>query len=114
MRVSLRSSVLLGAFAVLAAPAFAQQPTPALDDATCAAQLTAIEQEIDVARSRGRMLLRRKLDAELAALQARCNASPAQVSRAASIERLEQEVEALRAELARAEEQLRKLRNTSP
>lgn len=111
MRVSPRTLAFLVA---LAAPAFAQQPPAAEDNAACAAQRAVIEQEIDDARARGRMLLRRELDKQLAALQARCHAIPAQASRAASIESLEQEIEALRAQLERAEEQLRKLRNASP
>ncbi|RCW71634.1 DUF1090 family protein [Pseudorhodoferax soli] len=100
--------------AALAAPAFAQQPAAAVDDTACAAQLSAIEEEIGDARAKGRMLLRRELDKQLAALQARCHAGPAQASRAARIELLEQEIEALRAQLGRTEEQLRRLRNAPP
>ncbi len=107
-------SCTLALLVPLSASVFAQQAAAPLDDAACAAQLAAVEQEIDDARARGRMLLRRELDKQLAALQAQCNASPAQASRAASITRLEQEVEALRAQLERAEEQLRRLRNASP
>lgn len=115
MRVSLCTlAFLVGPLVALSAPVLAQRPAAPVGDAACAAQLAATEAEIDDARARGRMLLRRELDKQLAALQARCNASPAQASRAARIERLEQEVEALRAELERAEEQLRRLRNTSP
>lgn len=108
------SPCTLAFLVVLATPVFAQQPAAPADEAACAAQLAALEEEIDGARARGRMLLRRELDQQLAALQARCNASPAQASRAASIARLEQEVEALRAQLERAEEQLRRLRNSAP
>jgi uncharacterized protein YukE len=115
MRVSPRTLAFLAALLVaLPGPVLAQRPTAPGDEAVCAAQLADIEAQIDDARARGRMLLRRELDQQLAAVQARCNGSPAQASRAASIARLEQEVEALRAELARAEEQLRRLRNTSP
>ncbi|PZP98051.1 MAG: DUF1090 domain-containing protein [Variovorax paradoxus] len=115
MRVSPRTLAFLAALLVaLQGPVLAQRSTAPGDEAVCAAQLADIEAQIDDARARGRMLLRRELDQQLAAVQARCNGSPAQASRAASIARLEQEVEALRAELARAEEQLRRLRNTSP
>lgn len=98
----------------LATPVLSQQPLPPVDEAACAAQLATLEEEIDDARARGRMLLRRELDRQLATLQARCHASPAQASRAARIAQLEQEIEDLRAELERVEEQLRRLRNTPP
>jgi hypothetical protein len=115
MRVSTCTLAFLAAFvAPFSVPVFAQQPAAPVDDAACAAQLAAIEEEIGDARARGRMLLRRELEKQLADLQVRCNAGPAQASPAASIERLEQEVEALRAQLERAEEQLRRLRNRSP
>jgi chromosome segregation ATPase len=115
MRVSPCTLAFLVAFLVpLSTPVFAQQPAASEDATACATQLAVIEEEIGDARARGRMLLRRELDKQLADLQARCNAGPAQASRAASIERLEQEVEALRAQLERAEEQLRRLRNRSP
>jgi TolA-binding protein len=93
----------------LAVSAFAQSTEP-VDAAGCAAQQTAIEQDMELARARGQMLRRRQLAEALGALQARCQPAPAaEQSRAAQIERLEQQIRRLRAELAQAEEALRKL-----
>lgn len=111
----MRSSLLSLAIVLsVASSVHAQQPAVAVDREVCAAQLAAIEQDLVEARAKGRMLLGRKLAEQLAALQRRCNAPPAQISRQASIEVLEQEVEALRSELQRTEEQLRKLKNAAP
>jgi Protein of unknown function (DUF1090) len=102
----------------LAMPAFAQTAPPVpVDAADCKAQEAVLERDMALARSRGQMLRRRELGDELSALQARCAAIvppvPAQ-GRAARIEKLEQEIRTLRAELDRAEEQLRGLRSESP
>jgi len=99
-------------------PAFAQTAPPVpVDAADCKAQEAVLERDMALARSRGQMLRRRELGEELAALQARCAAlapgAHAQ-GRAARIEKLEQEIRTLRAELDRAEEQLRGLRSESP
>ncbi|WP_234974784.1 DUF1090 family protein [Variovorax paradoxus] len=98
----------------LAMPAFAQTTPPEpLDAADCKAQEAVLERDMALARSRGQMLRRRELGDELAALQTRCVAlAPAQ-GRAARIEKLEQEIRTIRAELERAEEQLRGLKAES-
>ncbi|MFH0129496.1 DUF1090 family protein [Variovorax sp. VaC1] len=95
----------------LALPAFAQSAEPS-DAGDCKAQEAALESDMDLARSRGQMLRRRQLAEALSALQARCNATAP--SKAARIEKLEQEIKTLRSELERAEEQLRSLKNESP
>jgi HAMP domain-containing protein len=97
----------------LAMPAFAQSAEPP-DAAACQAEEAALELDIDLARSKGQMLRRRQLAEALSALQARCKAVPPVQSRAARIERLEQEIKTLRSELDRAEEQLRHLKSGSP
>ncbi|VTU22223.1 hypothetical protein H6CHR_01746 [Variovorax sp. PBL-H6] len=107
MRV--KSSFLAIALA-LAAPAIAMaQPASQVDAAACKAEEEALEQDMAVARSRGQMLRRRELAEALTALQGRCKTlAPAQ-SRAARIDKLEQEIRELRLELDRAEAQLREL-----
>lgn len=97
------------AFALLLGmPAFAQNPsTPPPDAGDCKAQEAALERDMELARSRGQMLRRRELADTLSALQQRCKTPVPVVSREARIERLENEVRTLRAELERAEEQLR-------
>ena len=94
----------------LATPAIAQ-PTGQVDNATCEAEKAAIERDMDLARSKGQMLRRRQLAEALAAVQARCETLAPEQSRAANIERLEQEIRELRKELDHAEEQLRKLKS---
>jgi hypothetical protein len=94
----------------LAAPAFAQPTNPA-DNADCKAEQAALEQDIDLARSKGQMLRRRQLAEALVALQTRCRMLSPEQSRAARIEALEHEIRELRQELSRAEEQLRNLKN---
>jgi chaperonin cofactor prefoldin len=94
----------------LATPAVAQPPGQ-VDKTECEAEKAAIERDMDVARSKGQMLRRRQLAEALAALQARCETLAPQESRAANIERLEQEIRELRKELDHAEEQLRKLKS---
>ena len=97
----------------LAPPAMAQ-PTGPVDNAECKAERATLEQDMELAHSKGQMLRRRQLAEALAALQARCeNLAPAQ-SRAAKIERLDQEIRELREALARAEEQLQKLKSEAP
>lgn len=94
----------------LATPAIAQ-PTGQVDNTECKAEKTAIERDMDLARSKGQMLRRRQLAEALAALQARCETLAPEQSRAADIERLEQEIRELRKELDHTEEQLRKLKS---
>ena len=89
------------------------QATNAGDDTTgaCNVEKAALETRMELARSKGQMLLRRQLADQLAALQTSCKPLSADQSRAVSIEKLEKEVRALRTELETAEEQLRKLKN---
>ncbi|WP_256856533.1 DUF1090 family protein [Variovorax sp. KK3] len=86
------------------------QPAPPIDTTVCKAEEDALEQDIDIARSKGQMLRRRQLAEELAALHARCQAVAPVQSRAARVEKLEQEIRELRTALGRAEEQLRQLK----
>ncbi len=104
-----RTLILATAFA---ASAFVQLANAA-EDATdsCNAEKTAIETRMEIARSKGQMLLRRQLAEQLAALQAGCQPPPAARSRAVQIEKLEKEIRALRTELEAAEGQLRSLKN---
>jgi hypothetical protein len=104
----LKPSVLAIALA-LAIPAVAQPAAPA-DAADCKAEEAALEQGIDLARSKGQMLRRRQLAEALTALQARCNTVAPQENRPARIEKLEHEIRELRLELERAESQLRELK----
>lgn len=88
------------------------QPTNTVNAPTpCQAERADVERRMEVARSKGQMLLRRQLADQLATLQATCRPLAADQSRAANIERLEKQVRALRTELAAAEEQLRKLKS---
>jgi hypothetical protein len=96
-----------------AMPAFAQ--TAAVPDgADCRAEEASLERDIDLARSRGQMLRRQQLAETLNAVRERCKTTVPSPSRAARIDRLEQEVRSLRAELDRAEAQLRQLKSESP
>jgi hypothetical protein len=96
-----------------AMPAFAQ--TAAVPDgADCRAEEASLERDIDLARSRGQMLRRQQLAETLNAVRERCKAPVPAPSRAARVDRLEQEVRSLRAELDRAEAQLRQLKSESP
>lgn len=67
-------------------------------------------QEMTLAQARGRMLQRRQLADQLAAVQVRCGTHPPVQSREASIARLQKDIADLRKELDRAETELRKLR----
>jgi hypothetical protein len=93
-----------------AAPAFAQQSTDPRDSAGCQAEEASLQQDIALARSRGQMLRRRQLADALAALQKHCANLPPIKDRATRIQRQEQEVQQLRAELERAEAYLHKLK----
>lgn len=88
------------------------QPAPAVEADDCVAQRVAITQAMDTARSKGQMLQRRRLAETLAQLEARCSASAP--SRAAEIQRLEDEVRTLQDALARAQERLRGLKGEAP
>lgn len=97
----------------LTTPAFAQTAA-APDAAACQAEQASLERDIDLARSRGQMLRRQQLAEALNAVQARCKAPAPAGSRAARIEKLEQDIRSLRTQLERAEDQLRQLKNESP
>lgn len=97
----------------VAMPAFAQ-PAAVPDAAACQAEEASLERDIDLARSRGQMLRRQQLAEALGAMQARCKAPAPAGSRAARIDKLEQDIRSLRAQLDRAEEQLRQLKSESP
>ena len=89
------------------------QPAPSANAPTaCAADKADLENRIAEAQAKGRMLLRRELAAQLAALQAGCQPLDASQGRAARVARLEKEIIALRADLAEAEGQLRALKET--
>jgi chaperonin cofactor prefoldin len=94
----------------LATPAIAQPPNQ-VDITECKAEEAAIERDMELARSKGQMLRRRQLAEALAALHARCETLAPEQSRAANIERLEQEIRELRKELDHAEDRLRKLKS---
>jgi septal ring factor EnvC (AmiA/AmiB activator) len=111
MKRGLLAAALLG----LATSAFAQaQPQEPPSAASCKAEEAALERDIDLARSRGQMLRRRQLAENLSALRTRCEASDPSMSRAARIDKLERDIQLLKAELEQAEEQLRELRNERP
>ncbi len=105
--------VLLVVGLSLASAAFAQTalqiPAQAVN-VDCAAEQTTLQAEMDVARSRGRMLQRRQLAEQLLAVQARCGTLPPAQSTELQIESLQKEVLELRKELDRAEAELRRLR----
>lgn len=111
MKRWLMAVALAGAAPIFAQPA--EQPKQ-VEGASCEAEEAALEREMDLARSRGQMLRRRQLAETLAALHTRCHGSEPQQSRAVRIDKLEQEIRTLRAELERAEDQLRDLRNERP
>ena len=103
------------ALLVLTTSAFAQaQPQEPPSAASCKAEEAALERDIDLARSRGQMLRRRQLAESLSALRTRCHASGPSMSRAARIDKLERDIQLLKAELEQAEEQLRELKNERP
>ena len=107
--------LLAAALLVLATSAFAQaQPRELPSAASCKAEEAGLERDIDLARSRGQMLRRRQLAESLATLRTRCEASDPSMSRAARIDKLEHDVQVLKAELEQAEEQLRELKNQRP
>ena len=91
--------------------AIAQPANPMDNHTACTAEKADVEKRMEVARSKGQMLLRRQLADQLAALQSSCQPLAVDQGHTANIERLEKEVRALRAELEAAEEQLRKLKS---
>jgi hypothetical protein len=109
----MRVNPCLLAFAMALPHLATAQPAAQPDTTECKAERSAIERDMDLARAKGQMLRRRQLAEALVALDARCGALPGQ-SRAANIERLEQEIQDLRKELDHAEEQLRKLKREAP
>ncbi len=100
----------------LAVPAAAQQPAVQTDSAACASDIATLTRDMDAARTKGQMLRRQQLANELAALHARCEQQQhaTETDRVASIQKLEQQIKELRAQLAHAEEELRKLKSDAP
>lgn len=88
----------------------AQPAAKVPDTAACTAEKADLEKRIAEAQSKGRMLQRRELAAQLATLQAGCKPLDADQNRAAQIASLEKEISALQADLNAAQEKLRALR----
>ena len=86
------------------------QSRPPPDAADCIAEQTALQAEMDVARSRGRMLQRRQVAEQLLAVQARCGTIAPARSVEMQIESLQKDILEMRKELDRAESELRRLR----
>ena len=78
--------------------AIAQPANPVDNHTSCIAEKADVEKRMEVARSKGQMLLRRQLADQLAALQSSCQPLAVDKGHTANIERLEKEVRALRAE----------------
>ncbi|WP_219210082.1 DUF1090 family protein [Variovorax boronicumulans] len=95
---------------ILLATSALAQPSNPVDEAGCKSEEASLIQEMDIAQARGRMLQRRQLAEQLAAVQLRCGTHPPVQSREAGIARLQKEIADLRKELDRAETDLRKLR----
>jgi len=106
----MRVSPCLLIIALVLAPPAISQPTGPSDSTECEAEKAAIDRDIELARSKGQMVRRQQLAATLAALQARCDTLNPEQTRAASIEKLEHEIQELRKALNHAEEQLRGLK----
>ena len=89
------------------------QPASTVGGSTpaCQTQAADVERRMEVARSKGQMLLRAQLAAQLATLQTGCQPVSPDQSRTANIQRLESEIQALKADLKTAEEQLQKLKS---
>eukprot|EP01034_Spumella_vulgaris_P016871 gene16871-21512_t len=77
--------------------AIAQPANPVENHTSCTAEKADVEKRMEVARSKGQMLLRRQLADQLAALQSSCQSLAVDQGHTANIERLEKEVRALRA-----------------
>ncbi len=110
MRTTCTTLLLLLAVPLLWGTSVMAQPSTAVDLTECRTEETALVQAMDVAQTRGRMLQRRQLAEQLAAVQLRCGTLPPVQSREASVARLQREIAALRTELDRAEAELRKLK----
>ncbi len=112
----LRLCCYLTALLLLAGPAAAQQPAVHTDSPVCAADIAALTRDMEAARTKGQMLRRQQLADELAALHARCeqHQHATETDRVANIQKLEQQIKELRAQLSRAEEELRKLKSDAP
>lgn len=104
---------LLAALALGVGPSGAQPAPPAAAE-DCVAQKVAITQAMDTARAKGQMLQRRRLAETLAQLEERCSTAAPASSRAAEIQRLEDEVRTLQEALERAQARLRTLRSETP
>lgn len=95
----------------LSGSAIAQSTNKVDNKPPCSAEKAEVEKRMELARSKGQMLLRRQLADQLTALQTDCKPAPADQGRLANIERLEKEVRTLKAALETAEEQLRQLKS---
>ena len=95
----------------LSGSAIAQSTSKVDNKPPCSAEKAEVERRMELARSKGQMLLRRQLADQLATLESGCQSFPADQSRLAKIERLEKEVRTLKAALETAEEQLRQLKS---
>lgn len=104
------SYCILAIALALTGAAIAQTTSTPGNHAACQTQTADIERRMDVARSKGQMLLRAQLADQLATLQAGCQPLSPDQSRAANIQRLESEIQALKTDLEVAEVQLRKLK----
>ena len=104
------SYCILAIALALAGSAIAQTTSTPGNHAACHTQTADIGRRMDVARSKGQMLLRAQLADQLATLQAGCQPLSPDQSRAANIQRLESEIQALKTDLEVAEVQLRKLK----
>ena len=104
------SYCILAIALALTGAAIAQPTSTVGNNTACQTQTADIERRMDVARSKGQMLLRAQLADQLATLQAGCQPLSPDQSRAANIQRLESEIQALKTDLEVAEEQLRKLK----
>jgi hypothetical protein len=105
-----RCAHALASLALSWAGAAAAEAAPTAQDAACRTEEATLQQEIDAARARGRMLQRRQLADQLEAVQIRCGTLPPAQNREAVIERLKSDILELRKELDRAETELRKIR----
>ena len=95
----------------LSGSAFAQSTNKVDNNPPCSAEKAEVERRMELARSKGQMLLRRQLADQLATLESGCQTLPADQDRLANIERLEKEVRTIKAELDAAEAQLRQLKS---
>lgn len=90
----------------LATPTSAQ---PSLPDTQPCAQLTVLERDMEIARSRGQMLLRKRLETQLEELNAACASASKPKTLREQIDQQQGTVARLERELSEAKEALRLL-----